>query len=67
MTEALYMNDAYLKEWEANVIKVKDDKYIVLDSTAFYPKGGGQPCDEGIITKNGDTFRVVYVGKFYFF
>jgi len=64
MTEALYMNDSYLKEWDANVIKVKDDKYIVLDKTAFYPKGGGQPCDEGIMTKNGDSFKVIYVGKF---
>ena len=64
MTEALYMNDAYLKEWDAEVVKVKIDKYLVLDRTAFYPKGGGQPCDEGIMTKNGDSFKVVYVGKF---
>ncbi|TFF83801.1 MAG: alanyl-tRNA editing protein [Promethearchaeota archaeon] len=64
MTEALYMNDAYLKEWDANVVKVKDDKYIVLDRTAFYPKGGGQPCDEGVMTKNGESFKVIYVGKF---
>lgn len=64
MTEALYMNDSYLKEWDANVVKIKDDKYIVLDRTAFYPKGGGQPCDEGIIKKNGEVFRVMYVGKF---
>ena len=64
MTETLYMNDSYLKEWNAKVLKVKDDKYIVLDRTAFYPKGGGQPCDEGVIRRGGDEFRVVYVGKF---
>jgi misacylated tRNA(Ala) deacylase len=64
MTDALYMNDSYLKTWIATVKSVKDDKYVVLDKTAFYPKGGGQPCDEGIITKNGNKFKVVYVGKF---
>jgi misacylated tRNA(Ala) deacylase len=53
-----------LKTWDAKVISVKDDKYIVLDKTAFYPKGGGQPWDEGFIKRDGDKFRVVYVGKF---
>jgi misacylated tRNA(Ala) deacylase len=64
MARALYMDDAYLKNWNAKVISVSDDKYVVLDKTAFYPKGGGQPWDEGFISKNGDKFRVVYVGKF---
>ena len=64
MTEALYMKDSYLKNWDAKVVSVKDDKYIVLDKTAFYPKGGGQPWDEGYITKDGEKFKVVYVGKF---
>jgi misacylated tRNA(Ala) deacylase len=64
MTEALYMNDSYLKKWDAKVISVKDDKFIVLNKTAFYPKGGGQPWDEGYIIKNGEKFKVVYVGKF---
>ncbi len=64
MTDALYFEDAYLKEWSANVESVKDGKYIVLDQTAFYPKGGGQPYDKGNIIKNGESFNVVYVGKF---
>jgi len=64
MTEALFMNDSYLKIWDAKVVSVKDGKFVVLDKTAFYPKGGGQPWDEGYIIKNGDKFRVVYVGKF---
>jgi misacylated tRNA(Ala) deacylase len=64
MTEALYMKDSYLKQWDAKVVSAKDDKYIVLDKTAFYPKGGGQPWDEGYIVKNGEKFNVVYVGKF---
>jgi misacylated tRNA(Ala) deacylase len=64
MTDTLYMDDSYLKKWDATVVSVKEDKYIILDRTAFYPKGGGQPWDEGLISKNGDTYRVVYVGKF---
>lgn len=64
MTEALFMNDSYLKIWDTKVVSVKDGKFIILDKTAFYPKGGGQPWDEGYIIKNGDKFRVVYVGKF---
>jgi len=64
MTEALFMNDSYLKTWDARVDSVKDGKYIVLDKTAFYPKGGGQPWDEGYIIKNGERFKVIYVGKF---
>ncbi len=64
MTEALYMNDSYLKKWEAKVVSVKENKYIILNKTAFYPKGGGQPWDEGFITRDGEKFRVIYVGKF---
>jgi misacylated tRNA(Ala) deacylase len=38
MTEALYFLDCYLKEFEATVEKVTDDKFVVLDRTAFYPE-----------------------------
>ncbi|MFX1375796.1 MAG: alanyl-tRNA editing protein [Promethearchaeota archaeon] len=64
MANALYMNNSYLKSWNAKVITIKDNKYITLDSTAFYPKGGGQPWDEGFIIKDNEKFKVVYVGKF---
>ncbi|MBY8985309.1 MAG: alanyl-tRNA editing protein [Candidatus Lokiarchaeota archaeon] len=64
MARALYMDDSYLKNWTAKVKGVKDGKYVILDNTAFYPKGGGQPWDEGVITKGNEKFRVVYVGKF---
>jgi Ser-tRNA(Ala) deacylase AlaX len=36
MARALYMDDSYLKKWDAKVKAVKDEKYIVLDNTAFY-------------------------------
>ena len=64
MTDALYMSDSYLKKWDAKVVGVKDGKYITLNQTAFYPKGGGQPWDEGYIIRDGEKFKVVYVGKF---
>ena len=58
------MDDMYLKEFEATVESVKDDKYIVLDKTAFYPISGGVAFDIGILIKDGKEFPVVYVGKF---
>ena len=64
MENALYMKDSYLKEFEAVVESVKDYKFVVLDRSAFYPSGGGQPHDTGIIICNGEEYPVVYVGKF---
>ncbi|MFX0083638.1 MAG: alanyl-tRNA editing protein [Candidatus Hodarchaeota archaeon] len=64
MARALYMDDSYLKSWDAKVTNVKDGKFIILDQTAFYPKGGGQNWDEGYIIKDNEKYRVVYVGKF---
>ena len=61
----LYMNDPYLCEFEALVEEVTDEKFVVLNQTAFFPKGGGQLWDEGvIIDSNGIKYNVIYVGKF---
>jgi len=59
------MDDSYLKEWDACIKSVSQQKFIVLDKTAFFPKGGGVEYDTGTITtENKDEFNVVYTGKF---
>ena len=62
MTELLYMDDSYLKEFDATVVAVSEDG-IVLDRTAFYPVGGGLPSDTGYIVVNGEKIRVKHVFK----
>jgi misacylated tRNA(Ala) deacylase len=64
-TKMLYMDDIdgnYLKEFEAEIVKIKDD-YVVLDQTAFYPLGGGQPSDTGHLEKDGKQYRIKEVTK----
>jgi Ser-tRNA(Ala) deacylase AlaX len=63
MTRALYLTDSYLRECDATVVSVKDGKYVVLDQTIFYPKGGGQSCDTGKMLKGDEAYNIVYVGK----
>ena len=62
MTDLLYMDDAYLRKWNAQVKRAEENK-IVLDRTAFYPQGGGQPSDSGTVTHEGKTFRILDVKK----
>lgn len=64
MEKALYLDDCYLKEFDASIVSVKDIKYIALDKTAFYPVGGGQPHDTGKIICNNKEYSVIFVGKF---
>jgi misacylated tRNA(Ala) deacylase len=64
MTELLYQTDSYMKEFEARVVRVDDERRIVvLDRSAFYPGGGGQPSDVGILKIGGVDFRVEKVKK----
>ncbi len=62
MTEALYLKDSYVKEFEATVTDV-NGKYIVLDKTYFYPNSGGQPHDVGTMDNSTEKFNVIFVKK----
>ncbi len=62
MTELMYLEDCYLREFEARVESVVDEKGIILDKTAFYPNSGGQPSDFGRIVRlsDGKEFKVLF-------
>lgn len=64
MTAELYLVDSYRKEADALVTSVSSGKYVSLDKTVFYPKGGGQPHDAGKIIKGEEVYNVVFVGRF---
>lgn len=57
-TERLDLHDSTLREWEATVLDANDDG-IVLDRSAFYPGGGGQPPDHGVLVWGGVQTRIV--------
>jgi misacylated tRNA(Ala) deacylase len=48
MTEELFLADSYLREFEARVERLAG-REVILDRTAFYPGGGGQPPDKGTL------------------
>jgi len=65
-TEQLYYKDHYTKEFDAKVLwknKVNDGNEIILDKTAFYPEGGGQPSDKGYFLANGKKLHVKHAKK----
>ena len=64
MTELLYQTDSYLQEFDAQILSVDDEnRTVILDRTAFYPGGGGQPCDFGSLLVNGIVYQVEKVKK----
>jgi misacylated tRNA(Ala) deacylase len=64
VTELLYQTDSYLKEFDATLLSVlQEERAVILDRTAFYPGGGGQPCDFGSLTFDGITYAVSKVKK----
>jgi misacylated tRNA(Ala) deacylase len=61
-TELLYATDAYLRSFDGVVVEVTPDG-VVLDRTAFYATGGGQPHDLGTLTWQGGSASVTEVRK----
>ena len=57
MTEKLYFRDAYQREFSASVIAAEGNRCL-LDATTFYPGGGGQPSDTGILVLEGQEHPV---------
>ncbi|MFQ3673456.1 MAG: alanyl-tRNA editing protein, partial [Aggregatilineales bacterium] len=62
--QLLYQTDSYCRSFEAEVIAVEPALNAVqLSATAFYPGGGGQPCDTGILSVNGEAVPITKVQK----
>jgi misacylated tRNA(Ala) deacylase len=64
MTELLYQRDSYLRMFAATVLDVADDRSaLALDRTAFYPAGGGQPHDVGLLRMGEAMLAVTRVKR----
>jgi misacylated tRNA(Ala) deacylase len=57
MTEQIYNIDAYKKEIKSTIVEIIDD-YFVIDKTIFFPGGGGQPNDFGLINADKDSYEI---------
>ena len=62
-TARLELADATLREWDATVLAADPELGIVLDRSAFYPGGGGQPPDHGVLLWGGVQTRIVDVRR----
>ena len=58
-TDRLELADSTLREWDATVLASDPETGIVLDRSAFYPGGGGQPPDHGVLLWAGVQTRIV--------
>src|SRR5476649_2706891 len=58
MVEELFRQDAYLKEADA-IVTAQDERGVRLDRTIFYPTGGGQPGDTGLMRWDGGEAKIV--------
>jgi len=66
VTKLLYQTDSYLREFTAQVVEVRpDQRGILLDQTAFYPGGGGQPHDLGEVMINDHRYQLTKMERGY--
>ena len=64
MSELVFQKDSYVKEFECKITDVDEaENAVILDKTAFYIGGGGQPCDVGILETDTNTYVVKKVKK----
>lgn len=59
MTKLLYQQDSYLRVFDAKILSVDiENRGVVLDQTAYFPGGGGQPSDQGDMTFGDTMYRI---------
>jgi misacylated tRNA(Ala) deacylase len=59
MTQLLYQTDSYIQAFSAKIVDIDQENHaFVLDKTAFYPGGGGQPYDTGIIQLGNTAYPI---------
>jgi len=64
MTDLLYQTDSYIREFDALITAVDADNHaVLLDRSAFYPGGGGQPADSGLLISGPITYPVIRAKK----
>jgi misacylated tRNA(Ala) deacylase len=59
VTHRIELTDATVREWAATVLHTSAEDGIVLDRSAFYPGGGGQPPDAGVLLWGGVQTRIL--------
>jgi misacylated tRNA(Ala) deacylase len=62
-THRLELDDPTVREWDAIVVSADPESGIVLDRSAFYPGGGGQPPDQGVLLWSGVRTRIAGTRK----
>jgi Ser-tRNA(Ala) deacylase AlaX len=64
MSELIFQQDSYIKEFDCRVTEViEEENAITLDRTAFYPEGGGQLSDKGVLETATAVYKVSKVKK----
>lgn len=62
MTQRLYHDDCYLRKFSARIINHDRENHgFILDQTAFYPGGGGQPSDTGFLQTSSEKLPIIKV------